>query len=62
MDDYYSICAIIGLSLFILWFFVSGSTKKSAPPAPKKRSNGLRKNTRHESTEDRIRRRLKARF
>lgn len=61
MEEVYSIYVIIALSLFLIWFFFGGSSKQPTQPnpkVPKPHRDGVYK----ESREDRVRRRLKARF
>ena len=64
MEDFYSMYVIIGLSLFLLWFFFGKGTGKSAPTKsrPHADKNSPKDEVYTESREDRVRRRLKARF
>jgi len=64
MEDFYSMYVIIGLSLFLLWFFFGKGTGKAAPTKshPHADKNSPKDEVYTESREDRVRRRLKARF
>lgn len=59
MEDTYSMYVIIGLCAFLLWFFLGRSSQPT--PTPDK-THRPRDNVYEESREDRVRRRLKARF